>query len=63
MIRMPGEDRERSVHLLRKDDTCQLMRECDPPQREEQIGTLAGCVGPTVRRADGQDQPLDAVIA
>ena len=58
-----GEDGEGAVELLGKDDTGEFVGQGDESEREEEVGAGAGVGGPAVRRADGEDEPLGAVVA
>jgi len=58
-----GEDGEGAVDLFGEDDLRELMRQGDAAEGEEEVGAGAGGVGPTVGRADGEDEALGSGVA
>ena len=53
---MAGEDGDRAVDLLGEHDAGELVGKGDESEREQEVGALAGGVGPAVGRADGEHQ-------
>lgn len=60
---MAGEDSEGAVDLLSQDDARELVGEGDAAEGEQELGTPACHIGPSVGGADGEDEPLRPRVA
>ena len=60
---MAGENSGGTVDLLRQYDAGKLMGEGDAAEGDEQLGSLAGGIGPSVGGTDGEEEALGAVVA
>ncbi len=60
---MAGQDGQGSVDLFGEDDAREFVRQSNWAEREQHGGPCAGSLRPTVSRADGEDQMLNAGIA
>jgi hypothetical protein len=63
VVGVAREDGSGAVDLLGEDDAGELVGEGDEAEREEEVGTVAGCGGPAVGGTDGEDQALCAIVA
>lgn len=62
VVRVPGKNRQRAVHLLSQDCTSQLMRKRHASQRKQQTRSLPCCLRPSIRRANAQHDCLGSRI-
>jgi len=62
VIRMPGANGKRTIHLLGGNDGGELVRQRDAPERQQQIGACSRCGGPSIGRPDCQHYQLCAGI-
>ena len=60
---MSGQNGQGAVHLLSQYDASQLMWQGDATKRKKHVGTLARGRRPPIRRANGEHQALDSLVA
>ena len=63
MIRVSGENRKSPVELFGHHQASQCVGQRQRAEREKQMSPLAGCIGPTAGRSDGEDKMLCPLVA
>ena len=60
---MSFDDCKRAIYLLGEDDGGELVRQGEGAEGKQEAGAVTGGLRPAVRRADGEDKILDALVA